>query len=233
MEQQFDAGKIGIWLFLATEVLFFGGLFTVYSIYRANHPQLYHIGQYFLTWEMGAINTAVLIFSSLTAAWAVRAAQLNQKKILVSMLVITFLCAATFMVVKYFEYSHKIHEGVLWGQAFNPSDAELNHVIEKIEHKGGDPKAIEFLEAIKERPVAEKKDMVAPLQMFFSIYFFMTGLHGIHVLVGMGLIAWLIVRASKGQFNNRYFAPVDSVALYWHIVDLIWIFLFPLFYLIG
>jgi cytochrome c oxidase subunit 3 len=210
MGAQLDASKLGMWLFLASEVLFFGGLFTAYAVYRANHPDLFHYAHHFLDWRLGATNTLVLIGSSLSAAWAVRCAQLGQRRGLRLTILVTLLLAATFMVVKYFEYSHKLHNGVFWGASYRPSE-EILSVL---------PPAL--------------RDAAAPrhVGVFFSIYFLMTGLHGIHVLVGMGLFLWLLRRAGRGDFGPGYYGPVDLVALYWHLVDMIWIFLFPLFYLV-
>jgi cytochrome c oxidase subunit 3 len=208
---QHKTGTLGMWLFLASEVLFFAGLFAVYSVFRANHQEMFHYGQYFLDWRMGALNTVVLIGSSLSAAWAVRCAQLEDDEGLARTLAITALLGCAFMVVKYFEYSHKIHGGALWGEAFAPSPALLASLP----------------------PEVQALPVPANMGRFFSVYFMMTGLHGIHVLVGIGLFVWLLRRARAGEFNAEYFAPVDNVALYWHLVDLVWIFLFPLFYLVG
>jgi cytochrome c oxidase subunit 3 len=210
MGAQLDTARLGTWLFLASEVLFFGGLFTAYAVFRANHPDLFHYAHHFLDWRMGALNTVVLISSSLAAAWSVRSAQLGDQRTLRLLLVLVLLLAATFMVVKYFEYSHKLHHGVFWGAAYHPSEDILASLPA----------------ALRDRPAPPH------LGTFFSIYFLMTGLHGIHVLVGMGLYLWLLRRASLGHFGPGYWVPVDMVALYWHLVDLIWIFLFPLFYLI-
>jgi cytochrome c oxidase subunit 3 len=209
MEAQLDTARLGLWLFLASEVLFFGGLFTAYAVFRANHPDLFHYAHHFLDWRLGALNTVVLISSSLSAAWSVRCAQLGDRRGLRLTLLLTLLLAATFMVVKFFEYRHKLHHGVGWGAAYHPS-----------------PEILETLPAAL-RAVAPP----AHLGTFFSVYFLITGLHGIHVLVGMGLYLWLLRRASLGHFDPGYWVPVDMVALYWHLVDLIWIFLFPLFYL--
>jgi cytochrome c oxidase subunit 3 len=210
MGEQLDASKLGLWLFLASELLFFGGLFTAYAVFRANHPDLFHYAHHLLDWRLGALNTTVLIASSLSAAWAVRSAQLGRKRELQGTLLATLLLAGVFLVVKYFEYRHKLHNGVYWGAAYHPSE--------------------EILAALP----AALRDAPAPAHLgsFFSIYFLMTGLHGIHVLIGMGLYLWLIRRAGRGDFGPGYYGPVDVVALYWHLVDLIWIFLFPLFYLI-
>ncbi|HYS79818.1 MAG TPA: cytochrome c oxidase subunit 3 family protein [Anaeromyxobacteraceae bacterium] len=207
---QLEASKLGIWLFLGSEVLFFSGLFTAYGVYRANHRELFQYAHHFLDWRLGALNTVVLIGSSLSAAWSVRCAQLGQRRGLVATLLVTLALASVFMTVKYFEYSHKLHNGVGWGASCRPSGEILATL----------PAAVRAL------PVP------ARLGSFFSVYYLMTGLHGTHVLVGMGLYGWLVARARRGDFGPGYFAPVDVVALYWHLVDVIWIFLFPLFYLI-
>lgn len=210
-QQQLDTAKLGVWLFLASEILFFGGLFAAYGVYRANHPALFEYAQHFLDWKLGALNTLVLIGSSLSAAWSVRSAQLGDQRTLVRTLIITLACACVFLGIKYLEYSHKLQNGVSWGESFHPS-AEI---------------LAELPRAVASAP------MPAHAGRFFSIYFVMTGLHGLHVLVGMGLYVWLIARARRGDFGPGYYGPVDGVALYWHLVDLIWIFLFPLLYLIG
>lgn len=397
-QHQFDAGKLGIWLFLAQEVLFFSALFVAYVLYRHHHPEIYAYAHKYLDVKYGAINTAVLIFSSLTAAWAVRAAQLNQKKLLVACIGATIACALGFLVIKYIEYTHKIQEHILFGERFDPcvssggtplltknnkcpghkstvtwdygaktatggcfKDIDQNprtqgvqpdcvvfeatmapqqkknedgttttewveksrrpitnrcadkywpdeagslpssapkkgqtdpaaagaagacwrvgynpHVCKKdvgviVEY--GDHKErgneIRIVAECKPTPPPQgpenlldtpentqvvlgqkaaqgykrptKGDAQARLHagpppentnMFFTIYFAMTGLHGIHVLVGVFVFIWLLIRAIKGHFTPDYFGPVDFAALYWHIVDLIWIFLFPLLYLI-
>ena len=210
MAAQLDTSKLGIWLFLGSEVLFFSGLFTAYAVYRANHYALFHYAHHFLDWRMGALNTVVLVTSSLSAAWSVRAAQLGQRRVLNATLLLTLALAGMFLVVKYLEYSHKLHHGIAWGAACRPSEEILATL----------PPAVRALPVPKD------------LGTFFSIYYLMTGLHGIHVLVGMGLYVWLIGRARRGDFGPGYYVPVDGVALYWHLVDLIWIFLFPLFYII-
>jgi len=198
VEQQKDTAKLGTWVFLLTEVLLFGGLFCFYSIYRSWNPEIFHSAHQFLDVKLGATNTVVLIVSSLTMALAIRSMQLGNKKQTIWFLVSTFLLASTFMVIKYFEYTHKIHLGQLPGQWYTFTGVE-----------GTNP------------------------HIFFSAYFLMTGLHGIHVLGGMGLILWLIVKTNKNRFSPEYYTPIEMTGLYWHLVDLIWIFLFPLFYLIG
>jgi cytochrome c oxidase subunit 3 len=273
-QQQFDAGKLGIWLFLLTEVLFFSGLFCAYTIYRGMHPEVFVYAHYFLNTTMGAINTCVLLISSLTAAWAVRNAQLAQRKLLILNIVITIACACTFMVVKFFEYQHKFNDGLLPGPRFHPTEQVWE--LDSFKHKH--PEAAEYAEHLAKLDAERAKQKVAsggmialdkpltgnfehpseeqiePLikagligphaedpsqigrprnaHVFFSIYFFMTGLHGIHVLGGIGVWLWLLKRAVKNEFGPKYFGPIDYAALYWHLVDLVWIYLFPLLYLI-
>ena len=206
--QQFEACKLGMWIFLATEILFFSGLFCAYAVYRSNHPEIFAFADHFLDRNLGALNTVVLLFSSLTMAWAVRCAQVRQPGLLKIMLIITLLCAFIFLGIKGVEYHHKWHDGLLWGEHYNPSV----HALEEVHELG----------------------VVSPrnVQIFFGIYFCMTGLHAIHIIIGIGAIGWLLKRAYAGEFADGYATPVDLVGLYWHLVDLIWIYLFPLLYLI-
>ena len=197
-EQQFDATKIGMWLFLATEILLFGGLFVGFALQQSAHAAAFVEAHHHLDKSLGALNTVVLLFSSFTMVMAVHSAATNKQKALVWYLIVTLVCAAAFLVVKYFEYSHKFHDGLLPGAFYH--------------HKG---------------------DTVPNQFIFFSFYFMMTGLHGIHILGGMVAITWALLRARKGDFDPTYYSPVEMVGLYWHLVDLIWIYLFPLLYLIS
>lgn len=199
-EQEFQTSKFGMWLFLVTEVMLFGGLFVAYTIFRSLYPDMYHEAHHHLDKVMGGVNTIVLICSSLTMAMAVGMAQRNQPKKSAWLLAATIAFAATFLVVKYFEYSHKFHDGLLPGAYFDAAKNGITH-----------PKA----------------------DLFFSLYFLMTGLHGLHVVIGMGLITWVLKRTTRREFSEHYYTPVELVGLYWHLVDLIWIYLFPLLYLIG
>jgi cytochrome c oxidase subunit III len=207
---QLITARLGIWLFLGSEVLFFGGLFAAYAVFRANHPDLFRYAHHFLDWRLGALNTAVLVLSSLSAAWSVRCAQLGAGRALRGSLLLTAALASIFLVVKYLEYRHKLHHGILWGAGYRPSGEALALL----------PGALRGAAAPEHAGV------------FYSIYFLMTGLHGLHVLAGLGLYLWLWGRARAEHFGPGYYAPVDAVALYWHLVDMIWIFLFPLFYLV-
>ena len=277
--QQFEAGKLGMWLFLATEVLLFGGLFVGYSVWRSNHPDLFKFGSQFLDTKMGAINTVVLILSSLTMAWGVTCAQRSNQKGLIICLLLTLAGAGGFLGIKYVEYSHKFNEGWFPGAYFYDQPPEQSHtwdehlsvpgaVAVEVPVPDTEARTIAQLGLPEDIPVEtstvvppanapsglvedalntdehaaehaehdvhalQRDDRPANAHMFFNIYFLMTGLHGIHVLLGMVLISWLLIGAVRGRFNKDYFTPVDLGGLYWHIVDLIWIFLFPLFYLI-
>jgi cytochrome c oxidase subunit III len=235
-EHQFNTGKFAIWCFLAQEVLFFSALFVAYIILRTQHPEVFDYAHYYLDWKLGALNTVVLLFSSLTAAWAVRAAQLNQQKILIGCLLVTLLCAFGFLGVKYVEYSHKAHIGTLFGHKFAPKEHWDGTPFPEIVTKNPPSSARSADEMLAYQELVEKGEApeLPPVNtsMFFTIYFLMTGLHGIHVIAGIFVFIWLLYRAFKGHFGPTYYGPVDYAALYWHLVDLIWIFLFPLFYLI-
>lgn len=277
MKQQFEAGKLGMWLFLATEVLLFGGLFCFYVVTKSNNPELFKWGHHFLDKRWGATNTMVLLFSSLTMALAVREAQLGRKKRILFFLGITFLCGGAFMGIKYIEYSKKFHEGLFPGQYFvyeNIIDSEEARVHQQEEDRLAnadldlpvasvvitDPKtrgqvlqpglppsglssSAREIEHGADDEVHTPGLVIAPSHLppgprpanahvFFSIYFCLTGLHGIHVLIGMAVMVWLAVLAWQGRFGPGYFTPVDLGGLYWHLVDLIWIYLFPLLYLV-
>ncbi len=199
-EHQFDSAKQGIWLFMVTEILMFGGLFVGYAIFHTIYPQMFSEGASHLDWRLGFVNTLVLIASSYTMAMSIHHLQKNEKDQAVTKLWITVLCGVIFMVIKAFEYKAKFDHGLLPGNLLNVEHAHAVH---------------------------------ANLGMYYGFYFCMTGLHGLHVLIGMGLIIWLAIRAKRGDFGADYFTPVEGVGIFWHIVDLIWIFLFPLLYLVG
>lgn len=196
LEHEYSTSKNGLWLFIVSEIVMFGGLFVAYIIFRGMYPEVFAEGSTHLNRIMGAINTVVLIFSSLTMALAIHYIQKGKNRLAMINLGITWLCALTFMIVKYFEYTHKIHVGLLPGNFFHHEATTLN------------------------------------LPLFFGLYFVMTGLHGIHVLVGMGLIAWLMIRLKRGDFKPNKYTAVEGVGLFWHVVDLIWIYIFPLYYLL-
>lgn len=195
---QFDAGRMGVWLFLVTEVLLFGGLFCALFVFRSWYFADFVEAHHHLDRVLGAANTLVLIGSSLTMALAVRAAQLDNRRLVNLFLAVTLTCAGIFLAIKFVEYRHKFHEGLLPGRYFTAEGFHGHHA-----------------------------------GIFFAIYFMMTGIHGIHILIGMGLIFWVLLRNRRGDFSSRYYAPIEGVGLYWHLVDLVWIFLFPLLYLIS
>jgi cytochrome c oxidase subunit 3 len=197
-DDEFEASKQGMWLFLVTEVLMFGGLFVAYAIFRGLYPDMFHEAHKFLVVKMGLINTIVLIVSSITMLLAVTSTQKGRRDQAIIYLVATILLACCFLVVKYFEYSHKIHDGLLPGGLF--TNTEIQH-----------PKA----------------------QLFFSLYFLMTGMHGLHILIGVGLLLWILKRTVKGEFSPHFYTPVELIGFYWHYIDIVWIFLFPLLYLVG
>jgi len=242
-EHQFETGKLGIWAFLAQEVLFFSALFVAYILYRGHHPEIFDYAHYYLDSTLGGINTGVLIASSLTAAWAVRAAQLGQKKLLIGCLLGTLLGSLGFLGIKYVEYSHKAHIGALFGERFQPTeDCNGTPFPEGFKPQNSETAAAApAAEGTPKTPAPKCGDEnptgpVPPppnTSMFFTIYFSMTGLHGIHVIVGMFIFIWLLIRAVKGHFTPEYYGPIDYAALYWHLVDLIWIYLFPMLYLID
>ncbi len=196
--QQKDASTLGMWLFLVTEIMFFGGMFTAYIVYRSLHPEGFVEASHELNLTMGAINTAVLICSSLTMVLAVRAAQLSERNSIVMYLILTMILGTIFLGIKAVEYHEKY----------------VNHHIPGFDFHFPGPNA----------PYAE---------MFFFLYFAMTGLHATHMIIGLVLLAILTVRAARGRFNAEYNTPVDLTGLYWHFVDIVWIFLFPLLYLLG
>ena len=250
--QQADSVRLGMWLFLATEVLLFGGLFSAYAVYRANHPEVFVYAHRFLDAPLGALNTFILITSSLTMAWAVRSAQLGNRRLLVLLLAATIVLGCAFLGVKAIEYEHKWKHGLLWGKHYKPQ-----HAGGAAESAAGPPGAVPQAPAPvpgEERstnpasaigprglaPEAEEKaqhghallEEPKNVQTFFGVYFAMTGLHGLHVVIGLGVIGWILAGARKGRYGPGYSTPVDAAGLYWHLVDLIWIFLFPMLYLI-
>jgi cytochrome c oxidase subunit 3 len=203
--QQFDAAKLGMWVFLAQELLFFSGLFVAYGVYRSWYPEMFRAAGHQLDKIMGGTNTVVLLFSSFTAAMAVRSSQLGDRKATGRFLLVTILCACAFLVIKFFEYQHKFEAGLLPGHYFHPHGDHLVAGASAIPANGG---------------------------TFFGLYFMMTGIHGIHVIIGIGVLTWIWIRNHRGDFSKEFFTPVDIAALYWHLVDLVWIYLFPLLYLI-
>ena len=198
LAEQHEAATLGMWVFLVTEVLFFGGLFLVYSIYRAWYADAFAAASHELDIVLGAINTAVLITSSLTMALAVHAAQLGQRRALMLLLVATMALGGVFLGIKAVEYYHKFVEHHVPGPSFQFEREYFRHA-----------------------------------QIFFSLYFLMTGLHALHMVIGFGIMLCMLWWAWNGTITAEYFSPIEISGLYWHFVDIVWIFLFPLLYLIG
>jgi cytochrome c oxidase subunit 3 len=198
VEQQKEASTFGMWVFLVTEILFFGGMFCCYTVYRSLYPSAFGHASNHLDVMLGAISTAVLICSSFTMACAVNSAATGAKNALVAFLWLTILFAAAFLAVEMSEWHMLYKEGLMPGFNFTYRDVDPAHV-----------------------------------QLFFCMYFAMTGLHASHVTIGIGLLAVMAFRASKGAFTPQYYTPIEISGLYWHFVDLVWIFLFPLYYLIA
>jgi len=197
--QQFESSTLGMWVFLVTEIMFFGGMFGGYTVYRNLYPEAFASTSQFMNVTIGAINTAVLICSSFTMVLAVRSAQLGQKKALILFLVATLILGCIFLGVKYTEYHEKWEDHHIPGPGFRYADARYLHQA----------------------------------QILFFLYFAMTGMHAIHMIVGAGLLTTLIVMSVRDRFSAAWYTPVEMIGLYWHFVDIVWIFLFPLLYLIG
>lgn len=202
LEQQKETATLGMWVFLVTEIMFFGGLFLTYVVYRARFEGVFALASHRLELAAGAVNTAVLIGSSLTMALAIWAAQVNRRKLIVVFLLLTILLGSVFLGIKAYEYSQKFAHHLVPGAHFDPPYPELKAVANQAE-------------------------------VFFSLYFVMTGLHATHMVIGIGLLLWFIVPSWKGRFDAAYHNPLENMGLYWHFVDIVWIFLFPLLYLIG
>jgi cytochrome c oxidase subunit 3 len=198
LDQQHSAATLGMWVFLVTEIMFFGGLFVGYTVYRWKYPQAFAAASHEVDLLLGTINTAVLIGSSLTMAMAVYFAQSGARKALILCLILTMVLGSVFLGIKFVEYSHKFEHRLIPGGAF------------------------EFHGAFPQQA-----------QLFFLFYFVMTGMHALHMIVGLGLLAVLVLQARRNRFSPAHYAPVEITGLYWHFVDIVWIFLFPLLYLID
>jgi cytochrome c oxidase subunit 3 len=236
MQHQFDAGKFGMWLFLITEVLFFSGLFCAYAIFRANHPEIFRVGHAFLDKELGALNTVVLLFSSLTMAWGVRCAQLGQKNGLVLCLSLTIACAGIFMVIKYFEYSAKISHGALL------AGSVCLHLAQRQvrrEHQlafrgwlagacvcGG---AFVALQSYGLWQLVTWHLQSANSSRLWVFLFFLVGLHAAHVLAGVLVLGVVTVRAFHGRFDHEFHPGVTLCGRYWHFLDAVWLVMLLVF----
>lgn len=198
LAQQHEVGTLGMWAFLVTEVLFFGGLFTAYLVYRSAYPSVFAEASHHMNVLLGGINTAVLLGSSLTMALAVRAAQTDDRRRLIRFLIFTILLGCVFLGIKAIEYGQKFHDHHVPGYDF-----------------------------VYEGPEATKA------QIYFILYFVMTGVHALHLLIGVGVLTFMTVQAARNRFTAEYYSPIEVSGLYWHFVDIVWIFLYPLLYLIN
>jgi cytochrome c oxidase subunit III len=213
-QQQREAGTFGMWLFLLTEIMFFGGLFFSYLLYRNWYHDAFVVASNQLSIPLGATNTAVLIGSGFFMALGVWAAEVRKKGLLVLFLIITTVLGLVFLGVKYDEYHEKWEKHHIPGAHFDVSEFVNPHAY-----------------GLKEEPLAP--DMAQKTQVFFSLYFAMTGMHALHMIIGIVLLCWLTYRAHRGDFSSGYVAPIENFGLYWHFVDIVWLFLFPLLYLIN
>jgi len=203
LEQQYDASNFGMWIFLATEVLFFGGLFTAYIMYRSMYYAGFAAGSHGLEGDFGAAMTFILLTSSFTMAMGVHAAREGKRGLLVFLLLLTILLGLAFLGIKFTGYGHKWHEHMVPGFNFHPSLEEL---------RGAPGTSVE---------------------LFMCFYFFLTGLHALHMIIGIGLLSVMAVLAWRGKITRDNYDRIEVSGLYWHFVDIIWIYLFPLLYLIG
>lgn len=194
-DAQLHAARLGMWLFLATEILLFAGLFVGYAYFRSVFPLAFREGSAHLDRILGTVNTLVLVTSSLTVAIAVSVARAGRGRVAAGALSLTIALGLTFLAIKSVEYGHKVEQGALPGKWFRLDDA------------------------------------VPGSNLFYTLYWLSTSLHALHVTIGLGVLAWMARRSWRGNFSSAYFAPLENAGLYWHLVDLIWIFLFPLLYL--
>jgi cytochrome c oxidase subunit III len=274
MKQQEESVSIGMWMFLVQEIMFFGGMFTVYLVFRSKYPMAFAAGSNHLDVVMGFVNTLVLIVSSLTMALAVYYAQKGVRNMQVIMIILTMIFGATFLGVKYVEYSAKYKDGLVpvsgWnkkskgtetktsgehsaltlpfetkvGAAETAAKTEAEHPNPKGEFMWSDTSLVEQARKGNYLTESEKSGYFSnneidadkfrdKVRIFFYIYFVMTGLHALHMIIGLGIMAWLLWKAWRGTFSADYYTPVEISGLYWHFVDIVWIFLFPLLYLLG
>lgn len=226
MEQQKDASTLGMWAFLLTEIMMFGGMFVAYLIYRLKYYEAFVAGSTSISVSWGFVNTLVLIVSSLTMALAVSAAQRGAQKTLRIFIVFTMILGTVFLGIKAIEYHQKYTEHHIPGGTFGYFDA--------VNHFPGQPDNIAEDLVKKDGKTPEQAEQIAnQTEIFFCFYFAMTGLHAVHMIIGLGLMSWLLWLSKGNRFGPAYYTPVELGGLYWHFVDIVWIFLFPLLYLIS
>jgi cytochrome c oxidase subunit 3 len=228
LEQQKETSTLGMWIFLMTEVLFFGGLFMTYTINRHAYGAAFGMGGNTLDLKLGGLNTVVLIMSSLTMAMSVWAAQVGKKKLVTGFLIATLVLGTVFLGVKAIEYKQKYDHHLIPGRSFDISFC--------VDHPSACGLTASGLEAEKkeiEEAFAKDPELNSHAQLYFSLYFGMTGLHALHMIIGAGLLVWLIIESLSQRYGPGYNTPVEVTGLYWHFVDIVWIYLFPLLYLID
>ena len=263
MKQQEESVSLGMWVFLVQEIMFFGGLFTVYLVFRSKYPMAFAAGSNHLDVVMGFVNTLVLIVSSLTMALTVHYAQKGDRMKQVVLILLTMAFGATFLGVKAVEYTSKYNDGLVPVAGLNKvvkadpnaehvkkpcyemgHGAEHHYVNPRGEFQWADCSLVKLAETGKYLTAEERIGYYSngeidadkfrdKVQIFYWIYFVMTGLHALHMIVGLGLMSWLLWTAWKGYYSADYYMPVEMSGLYWHFVDIVWIFLFPLLYLLG
>ncbi|HXY00410.1 MAG TPA: cytochrome c oxidase subunit 3 [Candidatus Limnocylindrales bacterium] len=236
LEQQKDSATLGMWIFLVTEVLFFGGLFLTYSINRHLYFTAFGVGGNMLDLRLGATNTVVLIASSFTMAMSVWAAQTSRKKLLPIFLLLTLILGFVFLGIKYVEYKQKFDHHLVPGHSFDLT-YRINHPGPGDDAKELAAEREEIAGALRTEAPGGPQEALTALnahaQLYFSLYFGMTGLHALHMVVGAGLLVWVLRESLKGRFSAAYNTPIEIVGLYWHFVDIVWIYLFALLYLIN
>ena len=263
MGQQEESVSIGMWMFLVQEIMFFGGLFTVYLVFRSKYPMAFAAGSNHLDAFWGGLNTIVLIVSSLTMALTVYYAQISKRNMQVIMILLTMAFGFTFLGVKAIEYTDKYNHGLVpvagWNKVVRETATAEHEAKPCWEHAHGTEEAyvnprgdFEWADCSLVKQAQDHNYLTAPerigyfsggeidankfrdkVRIFFWIYFVMTGLHALHMVVGLGLMTWLLWTAFKGSYTAEYYMPVEMSGLYWHFVDIVWIFLFPLLYLLG
>jgi len=229
LAQQKDTASLGMWIFLVTEVMFFGGIMLAYTVNRHAYFPAFAMGSNTLSLKLGGFNTVVLLASSFTMAMAVWSAQTGKKILISIFLTLTILLGFVFFGVKYIEYAQKFHHHLVPGKNFditycvnNPDQcADISVADMSVERE-------EIAKALAADP-----NLNAHAQLYYSAYFGMTGLHALHMIIGAGLLMWLLSGSVAGRFTPEWNTPVDLVGLYWHFVDIVWIYLFPLLYLID
>lgn len=225
-EQQKQASAMGIWIFLLTEIMFFGAVFVAFGVYRGKFTDAFTVGTHLLDLQRGTLNTLLLMSSSFTMTLAVLAARVNKKAKIVQWLVVTIVLGVVFLGIKGLEYQAKFDHHLFPGHHFHYDHAIASHVhsTTTVAEKGAADTRFEQLAGVANP---------GHVQMFFGFYFVMTGLHAIHMIIGIVVLFFILHMARKGKFNSAYYNPLEVTGLYWHFVDMVWIFLFPTLYLLG